>query len=395
MSQSVHPAAVSSSSSTKLLLVSNQDRALYRFRLPIACALREHGCEVVLVCPRDEYAHLFEEEGFRVIDWRLSRRSLNPVTEVLAIRQLVHIYRQQAPHAVHHFTIKPNLYGAIAARRAGVPIIMNTWEGLGFIFTPSLRARALRALLLPLMRRTFRTEKLWTTFVNRENAGLFEQLRLTSPERVQLFPSVGVNTDRFTPGEERHTDTPVVLMASRLLWDKGTAEFVEAARLLSQKGVEARFWLCGSPDKGNPRFIPERTLDRWRQEGFVEMLGQRDDMPHLLRQADIAVLPSYHEGIPTTLLEAAAAGLPLVATDVQGCRLVARDGINGLLVQPRDVTTLVNALQRLLQDEPLRKRFGKASRGIAVEEFSTSVIVDKYLETYRRVGVLGQAVHHG
>ena len=344
---------------------------------------------MVLVCPRDEYAHLFEEEGFRVIDWRLRRRSLNPVTEVSAIRQLTHIYRQQAPHAVHHFTIKPNLYGAIAARRAGVPIIMNTWEGLGFIFTPSLRARALRALLLPLMRRAFRTEKLWTTFVNRENAELFEQLRLTNPDRVQLFPSVGVNTERFTPSEECHTDTPVVLMASRLLWDKGTAEFVEAARLLSKKGVKARFWLSGSPDKGNPRFISEATLDGWQREGFVEMLGHRNDMPDLLRQADISVLPSYHEGIPTTLLEAAAAGLPLVATDVQGCRLVVRDGINGILVQPKDVTTLADALERLLEDQALRKRFGQASRHIAVEEFSTSVIVGKYLGTYRSAGILG------
>ena len=272
---------------------------------------------------------------------------------------------------------------------------MNSWEGLGFIFTPSLRARAMRAFLLPLMRRAFRTERLWTTFVNRENAGLFEQLRLTNPDRVQLFPSVGVDTDRFTPAEEHHADTPVVLMASRLLWDKGTSEFVEAARLLCQKGVKARFWLCGSPDKGNPRCIPERTLNRWRKEGFVEMLGQRRDMPDLLRQADVGVLPSYHEGIPTILLEAAAAGLPLVATDVQGCRLVVRDGTNGLLVQPRDATALAGALHRLLQDEALRKRFGLASRRIAVEEFSTPVIVGKYLETYRQAGILGQAVHHG
>ena len=386
---------MSSSSSTKLLLVSNQDWALYNFRLPVARVLREHGCEVVLVCPWGEYAPLLEEEGFRVIDWGLRRRSLNPVTEAAAISKLTRIYRWEAPHAVHHFTIKPNLYGTIAARRAGVPVIINTWEGLGFVFSSSRRAKTLRALLLPLMRRAFRTERLWTTFVNRENAGLFEQLRLTNPDRVQLFPSVGVDTDRFTPAEERHADTPVVLMASRLLWDKGTAEFVEAARLLRQKGVKARFWLCGSPDKGNPRCIPERTLDRWRKEGFVEMLGQRRDMPDLLHQADIGVLPSYHEGVPVILLEAAAAGLPLVATDVQGCRLVVRDGINGLLVQPRDPNALAGALRRLLEDNALRKRFGQASRHIAVEEFSTPVIVGKYLDTYRQVGILGQAVRHG
>ena len=386
---------MSRSSSTKILLVSNLDWSLYNFHLPIARALRERGCDVVLVCPRGEYAVQLEAEGFRLLHWDLRRPSLNPVTEARAVRQLVHIYRRERPDAVHHFTIKANVYGTFAARRTGIPIIVNSWEGLGFAFTSSLRAKALRAFLLPLMRRVLRTRKLSTIFLNEDDLQLFQRLKLIGPDRVSLIPGVGVDTNNFKLGDAPHAETPVVLMGSRLLLDKGVGEFVEAARLLRQKGVKAHFWLCGSPDRGNPNFVPDKMLDRWRKQTPVELLGHRLDMADLLRQANIVVLPThYPEGVPRILMEGAATGLPLVATDVPGCRVVVREGINGFLVPPKDVTALAKAIQHLLEDEALRKRFGQASRRIAVEEFSTPVIVDRYLETYRQAGILGQAVHH-
>ena len=381
---------------TKVLFVSNLDWALYNFHLPIARALRDRGCDVVLVCPRGEYSVQLEAEGYRLLHWDLRRPSLNPVTEAKAVKQLVRLYRRERPDAVHHFTIKANLYGTFAARRTGIPIIVNSWEGLGFAFTSSPRAKLLRAFLLPLMRRVLRTGKLSTIFLNEDDLQLFLRLRLIGPDRISLIPGVGVDTNNFKLSGTPNPESPVVLMGSRLLLDKGVGEFVEAARLLRQKGVKARFWLCGAPDRGNPNFVPDRILDGWRQEASVELLGHRLDMADLLRQANIVVLPTYYpEGVPRILMEGAATGLPLVATDVPGCRVVVRDGVNGFLVPPKDVTALAEAIRHLLEDETLRKRFGQASRRIAVEEFSTSVVVGKYLETYRQAGILGQAVGHG
>jgi glycosyltransferase involved in cell wall biosynthesis len=177
-------------------------------------------------------------------------------------------------------------------------------------------------------------------------------------------------------------------MASRLLWDKGVCEFVQMTRILRQNGVKARFLVAGAPDGGNPSNIDEETIERWKREGSVEFLGHRDDMPALLSEVNIAVLPSYHEGVPKFLLEAAATGLPLVATDIEGCRVIVREGFNGLLVPPRDVSALADAVQHLLQDEELRERFGKASRRIAVEKFSEGIVNRQYLDLYRRLEIL-------
>ncbi len=195
----------------------------------------------------------------------------------------------------------------------------------------------------------------------------------------------GVDTRRFSPCQDGHSSTPVVLMASRLLWDKGVGEFVQAARHLRARGVEAQFWIAGAPDEGNPACLPDNVLIAWRREGVVEFLGHRSDMPELLRQASIAVLPSYHEGLPRFLLEAAATGLPLVATDIEGCRLVVRDGLNGLLVPPKDSHKLAEAIRTLLKDPPLRWRMGKASRAIAESKFDEKKIIAQSLAVYREV----------
>ena len=373
----------------RIILVSNSDWSLYNFHLPVARALRQYGCDVILASPRAEFAPQLEAEGFRFLDWDVGRRSLSPFKELSAIRQLFRMYRQESPRAVHHFTVKPNLYGTIAARLAHIPVIVNSWEGLGFTFTSSARAKMLRTGLVPLMRLAFWTKRLWTIFLNEHDSQLFVRLKLIKSSRMSVIRGVGVDTNRFSRGSKVKSGTLVVLMASRMLWDKGVNEFVESMRVLRQRGVTARFWLCGSSDMGNPNFVPKATLDSWRQEGQIEVLGHRQDMADLLRQAHIVVLPSYYpEGLPRILLEAAATGLPLVATDIQGCRAIVRDKTNGFLVPPKNVTALADAIQHLLEDEGLRTRFGRASRRIAVEEFSEPVIIREYLDTYQLAGLL-------
>jgi glycosyltransferase involved in cell wall biosynthesis len=373
----------------KVLMVAHWDWVLYNFRLPLARALREKGFEVVFACPYGEYVPKLKEEGFRWIHWAIVRRSLNPVRELIAILHLASIYQREQPQIVHHFTIKPNFYGSIAALLARRDKVINTFTGLGFLFSEHPLAIGLRSSVLPLAKLAFRASKGWSVFQNRQDLETCLRLRLVLPERVVVIDGSGIDTRKFHPNHDsppdNHEHPIVVFMAARLLWDKGVREFVEAARVLKARGLQVEFWLAGKPDKGNPMCVPEEFLKKWQEEGVINWLGHRDDMPNLLQQVDIAVLPSYHEGVPRFLLEAAACGLPLVATDIEGCRVVVREGVNGFLVPPRNPTALADALERLLQDPSLRRRMGQASRHIAEVEFDERKVLAKWLALYERV----------
>jgi glycosyltransferase involved in cell wall biosynthesis len=373
----------------KVLMVAHWDWVLYNLSgLPLARALREKGFEVIFVCPYGEYVPKLKEEGFCWIHWAIVRRSLNPVRELIAILHLASIYQRKQPQIVHHFTIKPNFYGSIAALLARRDKVINTFTGLGFLFSEHPLAIGLRSSVLPLAKLAFRASKGWSVFENRQDLETCLRLRLVLPERVVVIDG-NVDTQRFRPNHDSlpdNKDRPtVVLMAARLLWDKGVREFVEAARVLKARGLQVEFWLAGKPDNGNPMCVPEEFLKKWQEEGLINWLGHRDDMPNLLQQVDIAVLPSYHEGVPRFLLEAAACGLPLVATDIEGCRVVVREGVNGFLVPPRNPTALADALERLLQDPSLRRRMGQASRHIAEVEFDERKVLAKWLALYERV----------
>jgi glycosyltransferase involved in cell wall biosynthesis len=311
------------------------------------------------------------------------------VRELIAILHLASIYQREQPQIVHHFTIKPNFYGSIAALLARRDKVINTFTGLGFLFSEHPLAIGLRSSVLPLAKLAFRASKGWSVFQNRQDLETCLRLRLVLPERVVVIDGSGIDTRKFHPNHDsppdNHEHPTVVLMAARLLWDKGVREFVEAARVLKARGLQVEFWLAGKPDNGNPMCVPEDFLKEWREEGLINWLGHRDDMPNLLQQVDIAVLPSYHEGVPRFLLEAAACGLPLVATDIEGCRVVVREGVNGFLVPPRNPTALANALERLLQDPSLRRRMGQASRHIAEVEFDERKVLAKWLALYERV----------
>jgi glycosyltransferase involved in cell wall biosynthesis len=373
----------------KVLIVAHWDWVLYNFRLPLARALREKGFEVIFVCPYGEYVPKLKEEGFFWIHWAIVRRSLNPVRELIAILYLASIYQREQPQIVHHFTIKPNFYGSIAALLARRDKVINTFTGLGFLFSEHPLAIGLRSSVLPLAKLAFRASKGWSVFQNRQDLETCLRLRLVLPERVVVIDGSGIDTRKFHPNHDsppdNHEHPTVVLMAARLLWDKGVREFVEAARVLKARGLQVEFWLAGKPDNGNPMCVPEEFLKKWQEEGLINWLGHRDDMPNLLQQVDIAVLPSYHEGVPRFLLEAAACGLPLVATDIEGCRVVVREGVNGFLVPPRNPTALADALERLLQDPSLRRRMGQASRHIAEVEFDERKVLAKWLALYERV----------
>jgi glycosyltransferase involved in cell wall biosynthesis len=285
---------------------------------------------------------------------------------------------------VHQVTVKPVLYGSLAARAMGVPAVVNAISGLGYVFTGDERGRGLRRVVHGVYAAALRNPRSRTIFQNPDDRRLFVSNRLVRGEQTVLIRGSGVDCSLFAPTPEP-AGTPVVMLPARMLWDKGVGPFVEAARILRTRGARARFVLVGASDAGNPTAVPEAQLRAWAAEGVVEWWGPRDAMHHTLAEASIAVLPSRREGLPKVLLESAACARPMVATDVPGCREVVRPGENGLLVPVDDGPALAEAIGALLDSPELRARYGAAARAMAVAEFAEEVVVGRTMELYREL----------
>jgi len=379
----------------KIALFANTEWYLFNFRLPLAKALAKAGHEVVLISPPGPYGEKLVAAGFRWIAFPLNRAGTNPLGELRTLIRLVKLYRRERFDLVHHFTIKCVIYGGIAARLCGAGSVAAI-TGLGHVFTTySLKNRFLRYALRPLYWSALGQAQV--IFQNPDDMSAFLALGLVAERQCHLIRGSGVHTSRFAPNEHgaEATQRVRVLMVGRLLQEKGVAEYVDAAALVKQQFPTADFALAGEPDPGNPSSISNVTLDQWRKKGDVTLLGQRDDMPALLAETDICVLPSYREGTPRSLLEAAACGLPLVATDVPGCREICRAGENGLLVPVRDAAALAAAIQRLIESPPLRAAMGKRSREIAVGEFSEASVIAETLKVYQIATCSRKADKHG
>jgi len=365
----------------KILLFANTDWYLYNFRRDLALALRARGDEVVLVSPAGEYALRLEQMGFHWLEFPLARRGMNPLTELGSIARLVRLYRRERPDLVHHFTVKCVLYGTLAAHLAGIPAAVNSITGLGYLFLPG---GALRNLLRAFVRIWYRSvlRGSQVIFENAEDRQAFLDYGLIRPADGHLIPGVGIDLERFRP-TPLPTGVPVVLLAARLLWDKGVGEFVEAARRLHEQGVRARFALAGRTDPGNPASIPQTQIEAWCREGTLEWWGWIEEMAEALGRASLVCLPSYREGLPTVLMEAAACARPVVASNVPGCREALQDGVSGLLVEARDAAGLAGVLQRLIDDPALSRKMGLAGRSLAEKKFSSVRIQSRILEVYR------------
>jgi glycosyltransferase involved in cell wall biosynthesis len=355
--------------------------------LALARAARAAGFEVTVITGVAEHGDAIRSAGLELIPLEVSRKGMHPWQELKSILGLIRILRGLRPDLLHNIAQKPVLYGTLAARLTGVPAVFNGVAGMGWLFTSNaLRARLVRALVGRAYRGLLAAPNVRVLVQNPDDQAQVQQLTGVMP--VQL-PGSGVDVTRFVPRGEP-PGPAVVVLASRMLWDKGVGEFVAAARLLRQRGslpsIQARFALVGTPDPGNPASVSEDQLIDWQQEGCIEWWGYRADMPAVLAQAHIACLPSYYrEGLPKFLIEAAAAGLPLVTTDATGCREAVQAGVNGLLVPPRDPVSLADALEQLLLDADRRKRFGVASRALAIERFDAVKIHGKTLAVYHEL----------
>lgn len=373
----------------KVVLFANTGWYLYNFRLTFAAALREAGHELLLLSPPDEYGERLREMGFRWVPVPMQRRSLNPIRELRLVHWLARLMKEDGADLVHGFTIKCAVYASLAARMAGIGARVNAVAGMGYVFTSTdLKARLLRPVVKALMRLALDGGSCRLILQNRDDVALFEAAGLVDPGRVRLIRSSGVNCERFRPSAQVRGDAtgPTrVLLAARLLWDKGLGEYVDAAKLLLNEGREITFLLAGGPDTGNPAAVPQSLVKQWVSEGLVDWLGHVEDMPSLLASVDMVVLPSYREGLPKGLIEAAACGLPLITTDVPGCREVVTHGVEGLLVPPRDSIALASAIALLAESADLRRSFGAAARHKAQTEFDEKIVLKQTIQVYEEL----------
>lgn len=368
----------------RILLVVNHAGFFLSHRLPIAVAAREAGYDVHIATPKSRHAPLIEQQGFAWHPIPLTRSGRNPLNEWRAIRGLRRLYREVRPDLVHHVTTKPVIYGTIAARWTKVPAVVNAVAGLGHSFEEGEASALVRLVVKSGFRFALRHPNMRVIFQNRDNMGVFTRNKWLGEDQTVLIPGSGVDMQQFAPCAPRE-GVPLVVLPSRMIYSKGVREFVEAARILKARGVNARFALVGEPDPDNPGSIEADVLRSWTADGAVEYWGRRDSMPDVYREATIVCLPTYNEGMPKTLIEAAACGLPSVTTDAPGCRDVVRHEENGLLVPVRDAAALADALQRVIEDAPLRQRLGARAREIAEKEFSVGMVVERTLGLYREL----------
>jgi len=369
----------------KVLFLVTEDWYFWIHWVGLARAARDAGFDVLVATRVQEHGPRIAQEGFKVFPLRLIRRSMNPMMEMLTVHELIHLYRIEKPDLVYHVAMKPMAYGSMAARVSGVHHVINVFAGLGYAFTGGgLKSRLFGSLLGAGLKAAFGRLPSVTVFQNEEDRRELIQAGIVKEGQSRVIRGMGVDTDVFSPSEAEEGE-PIVLLASRMLWDKGIREFVEAALSLKRRGIRARFVLAGRCDEENPASITRRQLQQWQEDGAVEWWGHRDDMPIVLGGATLVVLPSYREGLPVSLLEASASGKPIVATDVPGCREIVRHRVNGLLVPPRNAGALAEAIELLLSDKELRRECGQRGREIVLKEFSARAMIQQTLDLFREV----------
>jgi len=368
----------------KVVFYANTDWYLYNFRLPLMLAARERGFDVMALTPPGPFGERLERHG---IPWRpieLDRRSLDPMGEGRHVLELRRALRQMRPDLLHNFTIKCAIYGSIVGRLLRTPAVVNSLDGLGNVFTDGGGGPALRLLLTSLMRLSMTGRRVHTMVQNEGDRDFLVRGKIVPASRLHHYRGgTGVDLSAFQVANEPDAEAVTVLFASRLLREKGLEDFVEAARIVRRQRDDCLFLVAGTSDSGNPGSISEDRVRTWDAEGIIRYMGHRDDMPALLAEVSLVALPTYYgEGVPRILIEAAAAGRPIVASDILPCRAVVDDGVNGIVVPPRDPVALAAAITALADDPDRRRRMGAAGRRKAEAEFDQRHVIAATLDLY-------------
>ena len=363
----------------RVVYVVNYPIFFLSHRLELALRAREAGYRVSVITPVGEGVDRIKMAGLEWYEMRFDPGGMNPWRDLKTILDLVSIFLRLRPDVVHNVTVKPVLYGTFAARLAGVPRVINAISGLGYLFTGTRPLRRMLGVLL--YRLLMRHPDMRVILQNQEDISLFRHFRLAPERALRLVRGSGVDVDRFSP-RLRPQGAPIVMQVSRMVGDKGVREFIGAARQVRLVRPDVRFLLVGPLYPDNPSALSAEEVSAAETEGVVEWLGPQDDIASLLSRASIFCLPSYREGLPKSLLEAAACGLPIITTNTSGCKEVVRDGENGLLVPVGDVGALTSAIERLLDNPSLCRNMGAVARKDVVEKFSFDRIASEQIALY-------------
>ena len=369
-------------SARRLLFLVASDWYFCCHRLALATRIAGAGYDVHVATPPGRFRSTIEGAGLTYSPIKMDRQGLNPFADFATLGRLVQLYRAIRPDVVHHVALKPIVYGSLAARVTHVPAVVNAMPGMGYVFlSRQLLSRAIRPGVMAAFKLLVNASNSRVVLQNPDDVEKWVAWGVMRRDRIALIRGSGVDTAHFVPTGEP-SGTPLVVLPARLLYDKGVGEFVAAAKELRRRGVDVRMALVGEGDPGNPASVPTKQLRAWAEEGIVELFGWRDDIREVVAQANVVCLPSYGEGLPKALLEAAASGRAIVTTDVPGCREVVKHEDNGLLVPARDAMALANALERVVRDPELRRRMGERGRARAVAELSADIVAKETLELY-------------
>lgn len=366
----------------KLIYFISEDWFFCSHFLDRAKAAQRAGHEVLVLTRLGEQADHLRRQGFRLLPLRMARSSTNPLRELDVLFQVWRAYRTERPDLVHQVALKPILYGSLIARWLGLRAVINAPVGMGYVFTAQgTGGRLLRGAVRLALQVLLNPRGSRVVFENEEDLAASVQAGSVRGSDAMLIRGAGVDTVKFSPVVSPG-GSPVIVLGARMLRDKGVVEFVEAARLLQVRRIVVRCILVGAPDPENPSSLAREQLERWHAEGLVEWWGHRPDMAQVLRQCHIACLPSYREGLPKFLLEAMACGLPVVSTDVSGCRQAVVHEYTGLLVPARDAAQLADALELLVNDPQRRLCMGQRGRERALALYGNDEIVRQTLALY-------------
>lgn len=376
----------------KVLIVEGHPKYFVSHRLPWARAAREAGYEIHVTALKTGDGDLVREAGFQYHDLAVQDRGKNPAAELRFLYRLYHLFRALEPDLVHFITLRAVLYGALPVRFSGIPAVLNSVTGLGFLFSEDTwSVKALRWGIMQFLRFALRHPNQITTFQNPDDAKIFVSRGVVSEEQTAVTPGSGVDPERFGYESETAIENglvPIVMLPTRLLWHKGVEVFVNAARHLHETGVDARFAMVGDTDPENPGAVPKAQIEAWADDCPVEWWGRQapSEMPSALQQAHVVCLPShYREGVPKVLIEAASCGRPIVTTDVPGCREIVNHEENGFLVNPKDAEGLARRIRELLDNPDLRREMGRNGRSRVENNFTAAQVANTIAECYDRL----------
>jgi N,N'-diacetylbacillosaminyl-diphospho-undecaprenol alpha-1,3-N-acetylgalactosaminyltransferase len=382
----------------KIAIISNTDWYIWQFRKGLLKSLKEKGHDVIAISPNGNYVRFIEKLGITHIPITIVSKGMNPLKDLKILKDLYKIFKREKFDLIHTFTIKPNIYGAIAGRLSGIPAVMSSVVGLGYVFSQqndNLKMRLVNIIATRLYKIAFRYSRC-VLFQNQDDLEFFVSRRLVNREKTQIIKSSGVNLveysplimdsatiDRLKQELSINSNKVVITMISRLMWEKGVREFIEAAKILKNRYPEVFFLLVGGIDKENPSAISENYLREAEYNGYIKWVGHRDDIANILSISDILTLPSYYrEGVPKAILEAMAMGKPIVTTNNVGCKDTVEEGKNGFLVPVRDPVALSDGIERLIKNKNMRMDFGKHSRQLAERKFDENIVIDNTIKIY-------------